>query len=393
LRILFLHNFYRQPGGEDVVLSRERDVLAEHGHDLRLLSVSNEVVRSRWDKIRVAWQTPYSRSARRRVASEIDRFRPDLVHVHNFFPLLTPSIYDACRAAHVPVIQTLHNFRLICMNAVFFRNGKVCEDCLGKSIPWPGVVHACYQGSRAASIAVGAMLTLHRFRHTWNDNVDLYIAPTDFVRERMILGGLPAHKIVTKPHFVHPDPGPGDGRGTYALFVGRLSPEKGLTTLLSAWKALDGSLSLKIVGDGPKEYRDRLLLQEVPGVKWLGRQPHTRVQALMKQAGVLIFPSASYETFGLTIAEAFASGLPVIAGNLGSVAESVSHGRTGLHFRPGDPSDLAAQVKWLWTHPRERMEMARAARREFELKYSAEQGYRGLIEAYAAARARVPSVA
>ncbi len=391
MRILLLHNSYHHPGGEDIVLLREREVLAAHGHDIRLVSVSNDIVKSAWDKIRVAWQTPYSRSSRQRVAVEIERFRPDVVHVHNFFPLLTPSIYDACRAAHVPVVQTLHNFRLICMNALFFRNGRVCEDCIGKSIPWPGVIHACYQGNRAASSAVAAMLTLHRVQRTWIDKVDLYIAPTDFVRDKLIFGGFPAQKIVVKPHFVNPDPGMGDGSGNYALFVGRLSPEKGLTTLLSAWNKLEGSVPLKIVGDGPREYRSRLLSQGVPGLEWLGWQAHERVQALMKQARVLVFPSAWYESFGLVIAEAFAAGLPVIAGNLGSMSASIEHGRTGLHFRPDDPHDLAAQVTWLWAHPRERMEMGRAARREFELKYSAAQGYRALMETYATARKRIPS--
>ena len=390
MRVLLLHNYYRYFGGEDVVVMRERDLLATHGHDVRLHAVSNTAVRNVWDGLVTAVQAPYSIVARRRIAAEIKRFRPEIVHVHNSFPLLSPSVYDACRAAGAPVVQTLHNFRLLCLNAMFFRNGRVCEDCLGRSVPWPGVVHACYRGSPAASGAVAAMLTVHRILGTWAKKVDVYVAPTDFVRRKLIQGGLPGDKIVVKPHFVHPDPGPGDGRGGYALFVGRLTVEKGIETLLAAWKLLQGRVLLKVVGEATSASQESPVSRGMQGLEWLGRQSPERVRTLMKGAVVLLFPSLWYEAFGLVIAEAYAAGVPVIAGSHGSMAELIEHGRTGLHFRLDDPGDLAEKVTWLWSHPEARAQMSRAARREFERKYSAEQNYRALMDIYglAAKRAR-----
>jgi glycosyltransferase involved in cell wall biosynthesis len=388
LRVLLLHNYYRFGGGEDIVVQRERDLLVAHGHDVRLYSVSNKSVGTTWQMFMTAWQAPYSMGARRRVAIEIEHFRPDVVHVHNFFPLLTPSVYGACRAARVPVVQTLHNFRLTCLNALLFRDGHVCEDCLGRLVPWPGILHACYQKNPAASGMVAAMLTLHRLLGTWSKLVDVYVAPTDFVRKKLIEGGLPAEKIVVKPHFVEPDPGPGPGPGDYALFVGRLTLEKGINTVLTACERFGGRLPLKIVGEGPEEHRVRAAVQRIPGVEWLGKQSSEGVQALMKDAMILLFPSAWYETFGLVIAEAYAAGVPVIAGDHGSMAGLVEEGRTGCQFRFGDPDELADKVEWLWSHPHERAEMGRAARREFEQKYSAGQNYKVLMDIYALAGER-----
>jgi glycosyltransferase involved in cell wall biosynthesis len=388
LRILLLHNAYQHAGGEDVGVAREHGLLTAHGHDVRLHTVSNQAVRDAWGRMKTAVQAPYSFSARRRVADEIQEVRPDVIHVHNFFPLLSPSVYDACRAARLPVVQTLHNYRLLCLNGMFFRNGGVCEDCLDKPLPWPGVLHACYRGSPGGSGAVAAMLTLHRALRTWAEKVDVYIAPTDFARRTFIRGGLPPEKIVVKPHFVDPDPGLGGGDGGYALFVGRLSPEKGIATLLAAWDRLVERIPLKIVGDGPLASQIAMTIRRRATVEWLGQQPFDRVRALMKDARVLIFPSLIYETFGMVIAEAYAVGLPVIASNVGSGASLVAPGRTGLLFRRGDPADLVAKVTWLWAHPGERAAMSRAARREFEHKYTAGQNYRGLMDVYALAASR-----
>jgi glycosyltransferase involved in cell wall biosynthesis len=386
VKILLVHNYYQRAGGEDVVVEREQALLNARGHDARLHSVSNAAVRSAWDAIRTACRTPYSGVARRRMAAAIERLRPEIVHVHNFFPLLTPSIFDACREARVPVVQTVHNYRHVCLNASLFRNGRVCEACLGKSVPWPGVIYGCYRGSRAASGAVAAMLTLHRLRRTWLDKVDMYISPTEFVRQKLVQGGFPAHKIVVKPHFVDPDPGPGAGRGGYALFVGRVSPEKGLPTALAAWSRLGGTVRLKVVGDVPAAFRADVSSRGAAGVDWLGARPHSQVQALMRDALVLVFPSACYETFGLVVAEAFAAGLPVIASDIGTMSAMISNGQTGLHFRPNDPEDLAAKVSWLCAHPEARAVMAQAARAEFERKYTADHSYRTLVDVYGQAK-------
>lgn len=364
----------------------ERGLLETRGHEVRLHTISNETVRDRWAKVRTAWRAVYSTAARRQVAAEIERFRPDVVHVHNFFPLLTPSVYDACRAAAVPVVQTLHNYRLMCVNTQFLREGRVCELCLGKAVPWRGVLHACWR-SRWASGAVAAMLAAHRVLRTWTDKVDRYIALTDFARGKFIEGGLPAQKIVVKPNFVHPDPGVGGSRGGYALFVGRLVPEKGVTTLLAAHERLAGRIPLKVLGQGPLVDQVCTTACRTPGLDLVGQQRPEQVLAAMKEARVLIVPSIFYESFPMVIAEAYAVGLPVVASRLGSMSSLVVDGRTGLQFRRGDPDDLATKLVWLWSHPHQCDAMRRGARREFEEKYSGARNHEMLMDIYAQAMA------
>nr|WP_259331163.1 glycosyltransferase family 4 protein [Thermus thermophilus] len=324
--------------------------------------------------------TLWNQGAYRRVREAIRQHRPDLVHVHNTFPLASPAVIHAAKAEGVPVVMTLRNYRLLCVNALFFREGRVCEDCLGR-LPWRGVVHGCYRDSRLASLGVASMLALHRALRTWN-LVDRFIALTEFARQKFVEGGLPAEKIVVKPNFVHPDPGPGEGRGGYALFVGRLSPEKGVRTLLRAWALLGGRVPLKVVGDGPLADEVREAARRLPGVEWLGRKSPKEVYALMGEAAFLVFPSEWYETFGRVAIEAFAKGTPVVASRIGAVGEVTEDGRTGLHFRPGDPEDLAAKVEWLLAHPEELARMRKEARAEYETKYTAERNYEQLMAIY-----------
>jgi glycosyltransferase involved in cell wall biosynthesis len=388
MRILVLHNHYQRAGGEDVVVASESGLLATYGHDVRVYAVSNETLRTGWAAATALWRAPYSSASRRQVAAEIHRFRPDIVHVHNFFPLLTPSVYDACRAARTPVVQSLHNYRLLCVNGELFRRGRACEACLGKMVAWPGVLHGCYRRSRGASGAVAAMQTMNRLRRTWTDKVDLYIALTEFARSRFIRGGLPAEKIAVKPNFVRSDPGRGTGNGRYALFVGRLVAEKGLPTILTAWEGLPGRIPLKIVGDGPLAGCVAAASREAAGVEWLGAYSHERVLAMMKEAWVLLLPSLYYENFPVVIAEAYATGLPIVASNVGSMSQLIDHGRTGLHVRSNDPADLATKLLWLWAHPQARARMSLNARAEFEQKYTAERNYKALMEIYALAARR-----
>jgi len=212
--------------------------------------------------------------------------------------------------------------------------------------------------------------------------VDAYIVTTEFAREKFVRGGLPPERLIVKPNFVYPAPDPGKARDAYALFVGRLSPEKGVDTLLAAWKRAGVLMPLKIVGDGPLENEVADAIKGLEQVEWLGRQPRERVLALMRGASVLIFPSTCYENFPMTILEAFATGLPVIASNLGGMSSLIDHGRTGLRFRPGNPEDLAAKVEWALAHPGELAGMRREARGEFEAKYTAERNYKMLMEIY-----------
>lgn len=329
----------------------------------------------------LAQATVWNQAVYRELRALIRKEHPQVAHFHNTLPLISPAAYYAARAEGVPVVQTLHNYRLLCPNALFFRKGGVCEDCLGKTFPWPGVVHACYRESRPASGTVAAMLSAHRTLGTWRGAVDLYVALTEFARRKFVEGGLPSEKIVVKPNFVHPDPGIGRARGDYVLFVGRLSEEKGLDTLLAAQEQLGKQVQFKLLGDGPLAPRVAEAARR-QNLEWLGRLPKDRVVDIMKDAQALIFPSVWYEGFPMVIAEAYAVGLPVIASDLGSMSSLIEHGRTGLRFRPGDPEDLTGQVKWAMTHPAELGRMRQAARAKFESEYTAERNYQLLRETY-----------
>ena len=381
MRILQVHNTYQQPGGEDAVVANEGALLTGKGHEVRLWSVSNDGIEGAWAKLRTAWQVPYSHRARRQLGRVIADFGPDVVHVHNFFPLLTPSIYEACRDAGVAVVQTLHNYRTICAGALLLRDGRPCEDCIGAS-PYRGALHGCYRGSRLGSLAVARMIARHREQGTWRTKVDRFIALTEFAKAKFVEAGFPADKIAVKPNFAA-DTGArtseGDRHG--ALFVGRLSPEKGIGTLLAAWRGLD--VPLRIAGDGPllNMVRDA----NSPNVAPLGGLPPEAVSREMARAAFLVMPSQWYEGFPMTLAEAFCQGLPVIASRLGAMAEIVEDGVTGLHFAPGDARDLAAKVRWAADHPEEMLEMGANARHAYEEKFSPDINYEILFSIYQAA--------
>jgi glycosyltransferase involved in cell wall biosynthesis len=398
--VLVAHNRYQQPGGEDSSTDIETRVLSSAGHRVVEYVRDNGEIAAYglWHKgtlgLRTVWAWDSYREIRRVLRAE----KPHVAHFQNTFPLISPAAYYACREAGVPVVQTLHNYRLLCPAATLQNDGRVCEDCLGRS-PWRGVPHACYRDSRAATAAVALV---HRWLGTWSKMVDCYIALTQFARAKFIEGGLPAEKIVVKPNFVHPDPMAVNHQSPitnhqfpdYALFVGRLSPEKGVRTLLAAWQRLGSGIPLRVVGDGPLRAEleaqvSRLGLSRV----WRGKPAATSISfpghltpdhltPVLKSARFLVFPSECYEGMPRTIIEAYACGVPVIASRLGAMQEIVEDGRTGLHFTPGDADDLAAKVDWAWTHPDEMQEMGRAARAEYEFKYTAERNYQMLMEIY-----------
>ena len=381
MRILSVHNRYQIRGGEDESRQSEENLLREMGHQVEVYEEHNDRI-STMNPLRLASKTIWSQESHKITKQRLQQKTHDIIHVQNFFPLISPSVYYAAKEQGVPVVQTLRNYRLLCPNALFFRDGEVCEDCLGKFVPLPGVIHGCYRESQVASTAVASMITVHRTLRTWVNMVDIYIALTEFARQKFIEGGLPAEKIVVKPNFVNPDPGVGKGSGGYALFVGRLSVEKGLDTLLAAWEKLSQQMPLKIVGEGPLAPLVESAVKRLPSVEWLGRRPMSEVHELMGEAKFLIFPSKWYETFGRVAVEAFAKGTPVIAANIGAIAELVDDRNTGLKFQPGDSVDLANKVEWALTHPQELAQMRLSARAEFEAKYTAKKNYSRLMEIY-----------
>jgi len=381
MHILSIHNLYQIRGGEDESCESERRLLQDMGHTVDVYEADNKII-STLNPLRAAVKTIWSTPAYRDVTRLAQKSSYDIAHIQNFFPLLSPSVHYAAKASGIPVIQTIRNYRLLCPNALFFRDNQVCEDCLGRFVPWPAVAHGCYRQSKAASLAVATMLTVHRMLPTWTKQVDAYIALTQFSRQKMIEGGLPKEKIFVKPNFVHPDPGVGEGQGGFALFVGRLSVEKGLDTLLSAWRLLKYKIPLKIIGDGPLADQVQSAAQEVPWIEWLGRKPLVEVYELIGQARFLVFPSKWYETFGRVAIEAFAKSTPVIAADIGAIAELIEEGRTGIKFRPGDPQDLAEKVEWLLDHPVELNQMRQEVRIAYETQYTAKQNYQQLMNIY-----------
>ncbi|NJO77605.1 MAG: glycosyltransferase family 4 protein [Cyanobacteria bacterium RM1_2_2] len=380
MRILSIHNRYQIRGGEDESRAAEENLLRQMGHQVETYEENNDRIAA-LSSAHLAVKTIWSEASRQVVQQMLKKAAYDVVHVQNFFPLISPAVHYAAKAEGVPVIQTLRNYRLLCPNALFFRNGRVCEDCLGKPIPYPGVIHGCYRENRVASAAVATMITAHRAMQTWTNQVDLFIALTQFARQKFIQGGLPAEKIVIKPNFVPFDPGVGDGSGGYALFVGRLSVEKGLDVLLEAWQQLGNRIPLKIVGDGPLSEQVKQAARR-SSIEWLGRRPMTEVYDLMGSAKFLVFPSRWYETFGRVAVEAFAKGTPVIAANIGAIAELIDSGRTGLLYNPNSSTDLIAQVEWMLTHSDKLTQMRQEARAEFEAKYTAQRNYEYLIDIY-----------
>lgn len=387
MRILLLHNRYQQAGGEDAVVLSEKNLLASRGHTVALLEADNDGIAGTAAQVRAALRVTYSGASRRRVAQALRDFRPDVAHVHNFFPVFSPSIFYACAEHRVPVIQTLHNYRLLCPGALLFHDGQICESCITKTLKYPGVLKGCYRGSRAGTLAVAAMVAAHFWMGTWTKLVNRYIALTAFSRDKFIAGGLPAERISIKPNFLEHDPAPGDGGGGYALFVGRLSEEKGIDVLLRAWEKVR-TLPLKIIGAGPLVERVLRATVADPSIEYLGPKPADDVYSYMGRAKALIFPSVWYEGFPRTIIESFAKGTPVIASRLGSMEEIIAHGGTGLHFAPGRPEALVEQVEWMLTHAAEWQKMRHVARREFESKYMAERNHSMLMEIYQQVMAR-----
>jgi glycosyltransferase involved in cell wall biosynthesis len=384
LRIVIAHNYYQLPGGEDETLRRERDLLRSAGHEvLEFIRHNHEIERSDIvGKMSLAVRTVWAEESRTALLAFLKQVRPHVVHFHNTFPLMSPAVYYACRDAGVPVIQTLHNPRLFCPGGGLERNGQVCEDCKGKKVAWPSVLHACYRQSRLQTMVAATMLAVHWQLKTWQEMVSVYIASTPFYRRKFIEAGFPAEKIALKPHFVE-DPGVVHSDRGYALFVGRLAYEKGVTTLLNAWESLN-NIPLKIRGEGPLLPAVEEAARKSRGnIEIAPRQDRQGLNNLMGGARFLIWPSRGYyETFGYVAVEAFSCGTPVIASRVGVAEEIVRDHDTGLHFSAGDAEDLASKVEWAWKNSEPMAAMGRAARREYEEKYTPNKNYPMLMSIY-----------
>jgi glycosyltransferase involved in cell wall biosynthesis len=383
LRILWCHNRYRTTGGEDVSSRSEVELLRRAGAEVDVYEVSNDTIPDR-PGLKEGLTTVWSQCAYREVLQRLEAGRHNLVHVQNFFPLLSPAVFWAARQAGVPTVASLRNFRLTCVNGLLFRNGHICEDCLGRT-PLRGVWHRCYRRSAGASAATAVMLMAHRLLGTWKQAVDVFVTPSAFARDRLIAAGLDAGRIYVKPNFVDPDPGPGTGEGGFVLYAGRLSPEKGIETLIDAWRLIGEGPKLVVVGEGPLKDHVQKVCEKARNVEYLGATDFKGVLHLMSQAALVVVPSAWYETFGRVVAEAFAVGTPVVASAIGPLAEMVVPGETGALVPPRDPVALATAVKELLHDQIRLARMRRQARAVYEACYTAERNAADFERIYQAA--------
>jgi glycosyltransferase involved in cell wall biosynthesis len=385
MRILQIHTSYRYKGGEDAVARAEAALLARAGHEVVPYLAENPQRPGRTAASMLA--SPWNPAEARRVRATARRARPDVAHVHNTWFALTPSVVAALDGIGVPVVMTLHNYRLLCANASLFRDGGPCQDCVG-SHPWHGVRHRCYRGSAASSTAVAATIAVNRLLGTWDRRVRLFLALNDFARERFVAGGLPPDRVWVKPNSVG-DPGPRPGRPSSSptvLFAGRLTPEKGVGVLLEAWRRLGpAGLELVVAGDGPM--RPALERRPPPGVRFLGQVGPEAVREWMLRSRALVFPSWLYEGQPMSVLEAFAAGLPVLASRLGGNVELVGALGDGWLAPARDPAALARRLAAL-TDDRMVDQAGARARRGYEERFSEPRNLQALEAAYRQASGR-----
>jgi len=387
MTILILHNRYKLHGGEDVVVQQEAKMLGAAGHAVDVMEVLNDDIEGMVSKAKTALSSIYSSASRDLVASRIRRTRAEILHVHNFFPKLTPAVYDAVRGLNCAVVQTLHNYRLVCPGGLLFRDGKICEDCLGKSFAFPAIEHSCYRDSKIGSATIASMNAFHAMRGTWSERVHRFIALNDYAKKIFIsYGGFPANRVRMKPNAI-PDSGIGARLGHYALFVGRLSPEKGIRTLLHAAQNERFPVPVKVVGTGPLEGEVREAAAKSTKIEFLGHQQREQVVDLVKNALVQIVPSEWHEAGGpLVIGEAFSAGVPVVTPNLEPMSSVVQHGVCGLLYRAGDGDDLCRAVSEMLQDQDRLVSMREKARHRYEALYLPENNLKTLVDIYQEAR-------
>jgi glycosyltransferase involved in cell wall biosynthesis len=383
MKILILHNQYLIGGGEDVSTMAEVEMLRRHGHTVDLLLLNNNTIVNS-PKWRVALSAIWSASSYRAVLRKVRSEQYDIVHVQNFFPLLSPSIFFAAKKGGSKVILSLRNYRLLCPNALLFTHDAICKRCIGKTIPLPGVTHKCYRNSFAASIVVTTMLSLHNFLRTWEKKIDGFICISEFVKTQMIEAGMPAKKLYRKYNFIVEDPGYNEHPADNFIYVGRLSQEKGIALLLKAFSTPDlAGRALTIIGDGPLRSLVEATAAQHPNIRYLGTQDLGTVARHMGQAFYLVFPSRWHEPFGRTIAEALACGTPVIAADAGAASELITNDYNGLLFVRDNLASLIARIKQA-CEDECYGQKRRNARQSYLQRFTMETNYAELLDIYQA---------
>ncbi|QHT71625.1 glycosyltransferase family 4 protein [Rhodocytophaga rosea] len=382
MRILLIHNKYQQKGGEDVVFGAEGELMASHGHTVERLLFDNSQIKSAKDVILSGIGSVYNVQSANRVDAVIRFFQPDIIHVHNFFPLASPAVFFVAAKFGVPVIVTLHNYRLICPSYSLYYDGKIYEKSIHKVFPIDAILKGVYRESKIQTASTVLMTGIHKLTGTWKNKVDRYIVLTEFAKNKFLDSSLqvPTEQLIVKPNFTD-DLGIGEEqRENFFLFIGRLTGEKGIQTVLDA--AATGKFTLKIIGDGPLKETVESYAARYPNILYAGFQQKPFIISELKKCRALVFPSVWYEGFPMTILEAFSTGTPVITSKLGGMAEIVDDLQNGLHFLPGNSADLVDKIQVLSADAKLSIQLGKQARQDYLDKYTPEKNYTLLLSIY-----------
>lgn len=350
-------------------------MLKERGHDVREFLVTNEGIKGFAGKLVAAASVVFSLPMYCRLRQLLRTWRPNLVHVHNFFPLISPAVFFACRAEGVPVVMTLHNYRILCPTALLMHDGVVTERSLAEG-PWWAVPKRVYRDSLVGSLMLALMISIHKSLGTWRTKVDRLIVLTEFAGSKFAQAGLPIEKLAHKPNFADVNESPYGGDRSGFLYVGRLSPEKGVQVLAEASAQLNAPV--RVAGSGPLSDE----LKSYPHLVHLGRLANDQAMRAIERSMALVLPSVWYEGFPMVVVEAYAAGTPIIASRIGSLQELVEDGVTGLLVEPGSTEDLQEKMAWAQAHPEQMAAMGQAARKRYESLYTKEVNYRQLMTIY-----------
>lgn len=381
-KVLIVHNYYQIPGGEDTVVANEKKLLEDHGHEVVLYTRHNSELKSltKFQKILLPFSTIFNGKTYKEVKELIKKEDIKIVHVHNTLNMVSPSVYYAAFSCKVPVVQTVHNFRLLCPGATFFRDGHVCEECLEKGLSC-AVKHKCYRGSRVQTLACVVSMVVHRMLGTYSKLN--YICLTEFNKEKLRhLKQIKKDRIFVKPNFVQAADKivPYSERKDQFVYVGRLEEIKGMGVLLEAWKVMGESApKLYMCGKGPLEEWCRQYIKEnhLTMIEMLGFVPNDQTRKLVGESKALVLPTQVYEGFPMTIAESYAAGTPVIGSDLGNTGSLIENGITGWKFLPKSPDKLTEAVQKI-------RNSYKGMDAEKIQKYSAEKNYEQLRNIYEA---------
>ncbi|MFJ7160043.1 glycosyltransferase [Streptomyces sp. NPDC101118] len=391
MHVVVVHNRYNttQPSGENRVVDEEVELLRAAGHRVGVFERRSDDIagRSLLAKAAVPLLVPWNPAVRTELAARLRAERPDVVHVHNVFPLLSASVVAACADAGVPLVATLHNYTQVCAPGTLHRNGLPCDACVGTVASLPAVRHGCYRGSRLATVPLAVGLAVNRRR--WWSGVERFFCISAAQRDVLVRSGMPSGRLSVKHNFV-PDPGVRrTGPGEHLLYLGRMAEAKGIRLLMGAWDEITAGggvgVPLVLAGAGPLEAEVAAWAAGRDDVRYAGLYSPAQCREAVVRSVAVVAPSMARETFGLVAAEAMAAGVPAVAAGHGGFTEVVEDGVTGLLHRPGDTASLVSCIRRITAEPDRNREMGRAARRRYELGFSPEVGLERLMEGYRAA--------